>query len=81
MKRACVHPHCVLLFDVVDDLSCAHIIMELLRGGTVQERMAQDSTFSEGQCSRITSHVVSVGGRVRDNLCEYISIIKQRYIT
>ena len=46
--------------------------MELLRGGTVQERMAQDSTFSEGQCSRITSHVVSVGGRVRDNLCEYI---------
>jgi serine/threonine protein kinase len=57
LMRAGVHPHCVLVLDIIDEPSCTHIVMEELRGGSVMERMTRDTAFDENACCRIASHV------------------------
>ena len=53
------HPNVVRLIDYFVDGAYAYIVLELLSGGELLERIRQHKSFSEAEASRIMRSVVS----------------------
>eukprot|EP00918_Siedleckia_nematoides_P065072 GHVU01141474.1.p1 GENE.GHVU01141474.1~~GHVU01141474.1.p1 ORF type:complete len:480 (-),score=77.65 GHVU01141474.1:258-1628(-) len=58
MKKACEHPNCVHLYSVWDEPKKAFLVLELLTGGTVMDRIVETDHFSERQAAKVTSGVL-----------------------
>jgi len=73
MKKGCEHPNCVRLYSVWDEPKETYLVLELLTGGTVMDRIVETDHFSERQAAKVTSgvlmaleHIHSLGIAHRD---------------
>lgn len=73
MKKGCEHPNCVRLHSVWDEPHKTYLVLELLTGGTVMDRIVETDHFSERQAAKVTSgvlmaldHIHSLGIAHRD---------------
>mmetsp|Transcript_39194 Transcript_39194/g.57605 ORF Transcript_39194/g.57605 Transcript_39194/m.57605 type:complete len:501 (-) Transcript_39194:211-1713(-) len=73
MKKGCEHPNCVRLYSVWDEPKKTYLVLELLTGGTVMDRIVETDHFSERQAAKVTSgvlmaleHIHSLGIAHRD---------------
>uniref|UniRef100_A0A7S4P3Z5 Protein kinase domain-containing protein n=1 Tax=Guillardia theta TaxID=55529 RepID=A0A7S4P3Z5_GUITH len=52
------HPNCVMLYDIYDDSKHKYLVMELVTGGTVMDRVVEMTHFTEKDAATVTTHVL-----------------------
>ncbi|CAN0007465.1 unnamed protein product, partial [Choristocarpus tenellus] len=58
LKLAGVHPNVVSLQDFFEDKEAFYIVMDLVKGGELYDRLADKGRYSEGQAARIMAEVM-----------------------
>jgi hypothetical protein len=56
MKKV-AHPNCVLLHEVYDEANKTYLVLDLITGGTVMDRIIAIDHFSEKDAAAVTADV------------------------
>jgi serine/threonine protein kinase len=56
MKKV-AHPNCVLLHEVYDESNKTYLVLDLITGGTVMDRIIAIDHFSEKDAAAVTADV------------------------
>ncbi|KAK8814073.1 hypothetical protein WA538_000424 [Blastocystis sp. DL] len=63
IKSRCYDEHLVSIHEIYEDDYLIHIVMELLAGGDLYERITQKGRFTEPEAARVIRHI---GGAIRE---------------
>ncbi|EGG19257.1 putative protein serine/threonine kinase [Cavenderia fasciculata] len=67
MKKVGDHPNILKLYEVYETKKHLHLVLELVKGGELFEKIVQRGEYSEGDACKIVRQIVSAVGHLHEN--------------